>query len=372
MPVLGAVVVCLVVVEIWRPAASGVHFSTPTSVGLGSRRGILAVMADITPVGAVPGMDRVLECAADLLRPRVYWVRDPILDLEDAVFSCWNFQIDVPVALYSGNRGHLNRISVTVEDVRTSSGFATCQRISKRAAWEYGVHRYGPGRLRPPGGGWSWPSTEYSFDWSENGDVFSVLVGDLARSVLTWSLNTRGLAYGQITRAVPDRTSWHLMEAIDSWRRYYYFRVPEGVSFRPDVAFDHYRTLPVFMRALEAVLAFDSHVPSPVVHEPGRPLSFDPPERVDTDPKVRADLSVFPLPLLPSMSVPGGGQPAGSASAEPCRDEAADASVDSEAPSAVSPWSPIGLLDLDESIDPAADRGSGSPPDLSGREPEDG
>ena len=260
---------------------------------------------------AVPEADRILECAADLLRPRSYSVRDPILDLEDAVWSCWNFQINVPAAVYSKNQEHLDRVSVTVDDMQMSYRHPHGQRISERAAWETNsVHRYGPGRLRPPRGGWPWTSTEYSFDWSENGDIYSVLVGDLARGVLTWQLNTHGLAHGQITRAFPDPSSWHLIEAIDSWLRYYNFRVPDGRSFRPDVAFDHYRTLPVFIKALEAVLAFDSHVPLAVVHKPGRPLPFDPRDRVDTGPTVRPDLSVFPLPILPSTSVPGGRQPA--------------------------------------------------------------
>ena len=262
-------------------------------------------MTTATAIDAAPvDVRRVLEGTADLLREHSRFEIHTILELEDAVYTCWRYQINVPTAVYLENRFQLDSIPVSVEDMRMSYRFPDQHHISPLAIWyPENPHRYGPGRLRWAGPGDQWV-TEYPFDWSPNGDMHSVIVGDIARGVLLWRLNNQGINYNDETRTVPDPRSWQLWRAIERWQGKYNTLIPTEIHLHPCAALDYVRNLPDFTEALSALLAFDSHVPSAVTPEQGEWTIANKIQNLDIRPKVSPDLSVLPLSILPSRQTP--------------------------------------------------------------------
>ena len=262
-------------------------------------------MTTATAIDAAPvDVRRVLEAASDLLREQSRSEINTILQLEDAVYTCWRYQINVPTAVYLENRFQLGSIPVSAEDMLMSYRFPNQPHISPRAVWSPNdLNRYGPGYLQHPCRGDQW-FTEYRFDWSPNGDMHSVIVGDIARGVLLWRLNNQGINYNEETRTVPDPQSWQLWRAIERWRGKYDTLVPTEIHLHPCAALDYVRNLPDFMDALSALLAFDSHVPSSVMPEQGEWTIANTIQNLDIRPKVSPDLSVFPLSFLPPRQTP--------------------------------------------------------------------
>ena len=259
-------------------------------------------MTSATPI-SVPPVDptRVLQCAAELLRQHSQWKVNKIFELEDAVHNCWRFQIDVLTGTYRTNQ--LDSITVSADDMRMSQHLPPNSQISPMAVFSRKtLHRYGPGRLLAKRSGRSY--TKYSFDWAPNGCAHSVIVGDLAQTVLTWRLNRRSISYAQHTLTVPDSRSWRLWLAIDRWRQNMNALVPAEISLHPGAALDYVRNLPDFTDALHALAAFDSHVPRAVSPEDGEWTLANTREHTDTRPKVRPDLSVLPLSVLPTRQTP--------------------------------------------------------------------
>ena len=259
-------------------------------------------MTSATPI-SVPPVDptRVLQCAGELLRQHSQWQVNKIFELEDAVHSCWRFQIDVLTGTYRANR--LDSITVSADDMRMSHHLPANSQISPMAVFSRKtLHRYGPGRLLAKRSGRSY--TKYSFDWAPNGCAHSVIVGDLAQTVLTWRLNRRSISYAQHTLTVPDSRSWRLWLTIDRWRQNMDTLVPEEIALHPAAAFDYVRHLPDFTDALNALLAFDSHVPSAVSPEKADWTMANAREPAETYRRVRADLSALPVPVVPSQQTP--------------------------------------------------------------------
>ena len=258
-------------------------------------------MADETP-NTVAGINiaRVLQCASDLVREHSRWKINAILELEDAVYACWLFQIDIRTEPYLDHQLHLDAIEVTAEDVLISSRLPPRFQISPMAILSRNSrNRYGPGRLLPRSPRRQ-PSTEYSFDWTSNSGAHSVLVGDLAKGVLTWQLNNRGIDYEQRTRTVPDPESWRLWRAIERWEESCDALMPTEISLHPGAALEYVRNLPEFTEALEALIAFDSHRPSAVLQEQGKWTIENAHEHVDAGPEIQPDLSALPLTAHPS------------------------------------------------------------------------
>ena len=276
-------------------------------------------MAMATPIG-VPPVDptRVLQCAGDLLRHHARWEVNKILELEHAVYSCWRFQIDVPTAMYRAN--DLDRIAVNAENVLMSRRLPAHSQISPMAVLSRkNLYRDGPGQLLTSRSGP--PYTEYSFDWLPNGDAHSVVVGDLARTVLCWRLNNPPINYCQHTRTVPDAQSWRLWRTIERWQQNYDALVPTEISLHPGAALDYVRNLPDFTDALHALAAFDSHVPRAVSPEEGEWTLANEREHADTRPIVRPDLSVLPLSVLPTRETPDQPDTKGTANATITREQ---------------------------------------------------
>lgn len=264
-------------------------------------------MTSTTPI-IVPPVDptRVLQCVGELLRQHSQWQVNKIFELEDAVHSCWRFQIDVLTGTYRANQ--LDSITVSADDMRMSHHLPANSQISPMAVFSRKtLHRYGPGRLLAKRSGRSY--TKYSFDWAPNGCAHSVIVGDLAQTVLTWRLNRRSISYAQHTLTAPDSRSWRLWLAIDRWRQNMDALIPAEISLHPAAALDYVRNLPDFTDALNALLAFDSHVPRAFSPEDSEWTLANAREHADTRPKVRPDLSVLPLSVLPTRETPDEPEP---------------------------------------------------------------
>ena len=297
-------------------------------------------MPNNAPPNAAHDIEQILEGAAHLLRPRLYHERDPIETIRDAVWSCWSTQFNVPKVEYYKNEQMLTRISITIEDMRMSRRLPSNHKIPRQAVLsEDDVNRPGPGRLVYRHYRDLNPTTEYSFKWVENEDAMSVIAGDLAGGVLRWELNTLQINYEQATRTVPDKTSSILLDTIESWFQVYLFRVPEGMRLRPDIAFDHYRTLPHFMKTLDALLAFDSHKPTAVL-----PALGAPPESLNLHRRNRLnrtfgpDLSAQSMDLFSPGPMPGrGAAKKPSPAAEPAGAGPEGGNIPSSAPPAVAP-----------------------------------
>ena len=241
---------------------------------------------------------RVLECAAELLRRHESTTIDPIRDLEDAVYSCWRLQIDIPATVYELHKFWLNSITGTADDMLRSRNLPKNRQISSRAIFSCrSLHRYGPGVLLTTD-----PHTElgtnYKFDWSENNDVQSVIVGDLEENVLCWQINNLKISYDKRRHTVPDPHSWRLWQTIDKWLNSYDDLVPPELSLHPDAGLNYARNLPGFIDALQALLAFDSVTPVAVTPEHGEPTLADP-ETMKYSLKKRPDLSVLDEPDCP-------------------------------------------------------------------------
>ena len=249
-------------------------------------------------------------------------------------------QFNVLKLEYYKNEQFLNRISITIEDMRMSQRLPSNQKIPLQAVLdEDDVNRPGPGRLVPRNYRDLNPTTEYSFKWVENGDAMSVIAGDLAGAVLRWQLNALNINYEQATRTVPDKRSSILLDTIESWFEVYLFRVPKGMRLRPDIAFDHYRTLPHFMKTLDAILAFDSHKPTAVLPALGAtPESLNLHRRKRSNRTLGPDLSGQSMDLFSPGPMPGcGAATERTPAAEPVGEVPEDGKIASTAPPAVAP-----------------------------------
>ena len=218
-----------------------------------------------TPIATEHGsVDRILHHAALLLAHGGEGGIDPILELENAVYSCWSFQIDVPRAVYEKKSGYLYDIEVTAEDLRASTRLPPSDRLSPNAFRPPGTSDYyGPGKLVERAGREA--ATRYTLDWMRNGEAYSILVGDIAATVARWRLSSENAPYNQLTRTVPDERSWHLYQAIGRWKIQQRSIVPDGMNLQPGEAVEYLRHIPAFTDALNALLAFDSHTPTAVL-----------------------------------------------------------------------------------------------------------
>ena len=271
-----------------------------------------------------PGLhaDRILKHAAELLREHSGTKINPILELEDSIYNCWRFQIDVRPDAYEAHLEELDLIDVTVEDVHMSQRLPAQARMSPLAVWHpRSVHRYGPATLVRSRGGLP-HRTRYAFEWRPNGDGYSTLVGDLANTVLKWRLNTLGLQYSQRTRTAPDARSEELWHAIERWQQQYEHALPDGIALHPRDAADYMRTLSGFTDALEALIEFDYHTPHAVARADQEPQAPEPPGGTEVEP---ASTDAMPpignenTPPLPQGKTDGGepADKAAQAAAEP-------------------------------------------------------
>ena len=219
---------------------------------------------------------------------------DPILELEDAVYSCWSFQINVPRAVYESKGAHLHEIDVTAEDIRASGELPKNHRLSPLAFWTPSTMRqFGSGKLVPAQSGHGEAAIRYTLDWTRRGEAYSILVGDITETVARWRLNSMELEYNEQTRTVPDDRSWQLFHAIGRWQNQYRSLVPQGMRLHPREAIEYLRHLPVFTDALNALLAFDRHTPTAVLPDDARATRL-PINEQDDGPTARvADLSIL-------------------------------------------------------------------------------